>query len=250
MAAPRGRAARSEQSGGDRARASRAAMEGLFPRSRLTSPWQLLLEDGLARDCEGAVLGGGAQHLRGALCEAADLRLFEALRRELGRGEGAWSRGTTGKAARKWSLPGKNGQGLPPGGRVLEDLEGRELPACTSVLRELCARFGADCLVWWVNLYEDGCAGRSFHHDCSAGDRGRNITIGASFGAMRSLTFRHASDRSRAFDFPQWNGDVFAFREGVNSAFEHGLHPLRPEQAGVGPRISVIVMGRAPEEHA
>merc|ERR1712078_123732 len=190
--------------------ASAAALHGLFPRSRTSSPWQLLLEDGLARDCESTVLGGGAYHMRGTLCSALDLRLFEALRCELGRGIGAWSRGTTGKASRKWSLPGLNGQGLPAEGLCLKDLHGNDLPVVTSVLRGLCSRFGAECLVWWLNLYENGYAGRGFHHDCSATDRGRNITIGGSFGAMRTLTFRHSSDHARAFDFQQWNGDIFA----------------------------------------
>jgi len=227
--------------------ASRAACQGLFPQSRTSSPWQLLLEDNLARDCQAAVLGGGAQHLRGVFCEALDLRLFERLRDELGRGEGSWSRGSTGKAARKWSLPGLNGQGLPARGGLLRDLHGRELPVTTSVLRSLCDRFDAECLVWWLNLYEDGRAGRSFHHDCSAGDRGRNATIGASFGAMRNLTFRHVEDRRRSFDFLQCNGDVFAFRESVNRTFEHGIHPLRRDEPEVGPRISVIVMSHVPD---
>eukprot|EP00747_Dinoflagellata_sp_TGD_P202065 gnl/TRDRNA2_/TRDRNA2_75551_c0_seq1.p1 gnl/TRDRNA2_/TRDRNA2_75551_c0~~gnl/TRDRNA2_/TRDRNA2_75551_c0_seq1.p1 ORF type:complete len:350 (+),score=48.74 gnl/TRDRNA2_/TRDRNA2_75551_c0_seq1:94-1143(+) len=222
--------------------AAQAAMTGLFPRSRLASPWQLILEEGLARDCEGAVLGGGAHHLRGALCEATDLRLFEALRDELCRGDSAWSRGTTGKARRKWSIPGKNGRSLSAG---VEDLRGEALPAFASVLHALCARFDAECLTWWANLYEDGKADRSFHHDCSASERGRNITIGGSFGAARSLTFRHCGDRSRTFHFPQWNGDIFAFREAVNSAFEHGVFPTNED---VGPRISVVIMGRVADQ--
>lgn len=234
----------------DRSRAAVAARGGLFPRSHLSSPWQLLLEDSVARDCAAAVLGGGAFHHRAALCEATDLSRFAALREELGRGEGPWSRGSTGQAARKWSLPGLNGSGLPPPCEDLRDLEGRPLPATTAVLRELCARFDAECLVWWLNLYEDGRAGRSFHHDCSGADRGRNVTIGGSFGASRALTFRHAQDRSRSFDFHQWNGDVFAFREDVNRAFEHGIHPLRAAKSAVGPRISVIVMARTRSEGA
>merc|ERR1712151_1400792 len=97
------------------------------------------------------------------------------LRLELGRGVGAWSRGTTGKASRKWSLPGINGKGLPAPGLYLQDLEGNDLPVFTFILRSLCDRFDAECLVWWANLYENAGTGRSFHHDCSASDRGRNI---------------------------------------------------------------------------
>merc|ERR1712073_133532 len=177
-------------------------------------------------DCQNVVLGGGAYHIREALCKNTDLNLFDALRSELGRGIGSWSRGTSGKASRKWSLPGINGKGLPADGSFIQDLQGNDLPMTTSVLKILSERFGAECLVWWLNLYEDGWTGRSFHHDDSASDRGRNITIGGSFGAMRTLTFRHSDDYSRTFDFAQWNGDVFAFRESVNRAFEHGVFPL------------------------
>lgn len=245
---PRCPTRQSQDFAGGAAHAAAAAQQGLFPRSRVSSPWQLLLEHGMARDCREAVLGGGAYHMRGALCAASDLRLFDALRGELGRGVGAWSRGSTGKAKRKWSLPGINGQGLPIEGSCLQDLQGNDLPITTSILRRLCTSFAAECLVWWVNVYEDGSADRSFHHDCSAGDRGRNITIGGSFGAMRDLTFRHSEDRSRSFNFSQWNGDVFAFRESVNSTFEHGILPYRSGQAAdVGPRISVIIMGRTPD---
>ena len=46
------------------------------------------------------------------------------------------------------------------------------------------------------------------------------------------------------FAFPQSNGDVFAFTEPVNSAFQHGVP--RGERRG-GPRISVILWGRLVE---
>lgn len=46
------------------------------------------------------------------------------------------------------------------------------------------------------------------------------------------------------FAFPQSNGDVFAFTDDVNSAFQHAV----PRGARrVGPRISVILWGRLVE---
>ena len=41
------------------------------------------------------------------------------------------------------------------------------------------------------------------------------------------------------FAFPQSNGDVFAFTEPVNSAFQHAV-----PRSVAGPRISVILWGR------
>merc|ERR1719436_2047485 len=69
-----------------------------------------------------------------------------------------------------------------------------------------------------------------------------NVTIGASFGAARELRFRHL-ETGLEFSFPQGNGDVFAFTEPVNSAFQHCI-PRRAPAASVGPRISVILWGR------
>merc|ERR1712117_856642 len=108
------------------------------------------------------------------------------------------------------------------------------------VLEHLAGLFDARPLAWWINLYPTGRDAKNFHKD----NFGQNITIGASFGATRNLTFRHAATRDE-FHFPQENGDVFAFREKVNSAFLHGMHPLRSNEPELGLRISVIVMGRA-----
>merc|ERR1712172_250420 len=69
-----------------------------------------------------------------------------------------------------------------------------------------------------------------------------NITIGASFGAPRELRFKHL-ETGLEFGFPQSNGDVFAFTEPVNSAFQHCI-PKRAPATSAGPRISVILWGR------
>lgn len=224
------------------------AMQGLFPRGKLASPQQLLLEHQLA-DGFARCLDGGARHLRGVFGDAKDLGLFEALRLELGRGLGPWSQGT-GKTARiKYSIPGKNGMGLL-NGECVEDLEGNELPAHSYVIRTLSETLGAEVLTWWTNIYEDSSVGLGFHHD-NAGQNGAdnkglrwgrlfNMTVGASFGAERGLTFRHDKSR-REFTFPQQNGDIFAFDQSVDAEFMHGIYQTEQD---CGPRISVIMMGR------
>jgi len=221
------------------------AQQGLFPRSRLASAQSLILEHSLSKSFN-SVLQGGARHLRGVFGGTiGDLGLFEALRQELGRGEGAWSRGTKGSARIKWSIPGLNGCGLLDG-EIVQDLRGDELPAFSYVLRSLADSIDAELLSWWVNIYEEGNVGLGFHHDHQSNNKGLrwgrifNVTAGASFGACRTLTFRHAA-AGREFGFPQANGDIFAFDTKTDLEFMHGIYH---EKRRCGPRISVIMVGR------
>jgi len=115
-----------------------------------------------------------------------------------------------------------------------------KLPAHKFVLEHLVTLFDSKLLSWWINLYPSGRDAKKFHKD----NFGQNITIGASFGATRNLTFRHAETKEE-FHFAQVNGDVFAFREEVNNTFLHGMYALKKTDPDPGPRISVIVMGRA-----
>jgi len=78
-------------------------------------------------------------------------------------------------------------------------------------------------------------------HEAEAAEA-HNVTVGASFGAPRDLRFKHL-ETSLEFGFPQGNGDVFAFTEPVNSAFQHCI-PQKLPAASVGPRISIILWGR------
>jgi len=177
---------------------------------------------------------------------AGDLGLFDALRKELGRGEGAWSRGTKGSARIKWSIPGFNGCGLLDG-EIVHDLYGEELPTFSFVLRSLAESVDADMLSWWVNIYEEGNVGLGFHHDHEGSNRGLrwgrsfDVTAGASFGACRELTFRHAAT-GREFGFPQANGDIFAFDTQTDLEFMHGIYHKKQR---CGPRISIILVGKS-----
>eukprot|EP00929_Paragymnodinium_shiwhaense_P102723 TRINITY_DN65946_c0_g1_i1.p1 TRINITY_DN65946_c0_g1~~TRINITY_DN65946_c0_g1_i1.p1 ORF type:complete len:367 (+),score=63.07 TRINITY_DN65946_c0_g1_i1:78-1178(+) len=118
-----------------------------------------------------------------------------------------------------------------------------------AVLREL---IGLEVGYSIVNLYADGSDWTEYHRDNYKGGGNRvagsneemphNVTVGASFGDQRELRFRHL-DTEVEFSFPQLNGDVFAFTEPVNSAFQHCI-PRLASAASAGPRISVILWGR------
>eukprot|EP00392_Amoebophrya_sp_AT5.2_P004530 g4538.t1 len=71
-----------------------------------------------------------------------------------------------------------------------------------------------------------------------------NVTIGVSFGATRSLAFKHLKT-GREFSFEQHDGDLFAFTTPVNSTFQHSI-PL--ERQVTDPRISLIFWGRVKDE--
>lgn len=222
--------------------AASCAVRGLCPKSKLSfnSSARLLQAPELANDF-ASVLQGGAHHLKAIFCGADERKLFEQLRAEV-QDSGLWrSRwGLRSKDSYEWTIAPEGGQ------RSTGRLSGEDavtlakLPAHSYVLECLASLFDVDPLSWWINLYPSGVDAKNFHKD----NFGQNITIGASFGATRNLTFRHSASRDE-FHFPQENGDVFAFREQVNNAFLHGMHPLRRGEPDPGPRISVIMMGRA-----
>lgn len=222
--------------------AASCAIQGLCPKSRLSfnASARLLQAPELANDF-ASVLQGGAHHLKAIFCPADERKLFEQLRAEI-QDSGLWrSRwGSKGKDSYEWTIAPEGGQ-RSTGRLTGEDaVTLAKLPAHSYVLERLASLFDVTPLSWWINLYPGGRDSKNFHKD----NFGQNITIGASFGATRNLTFRHSVSRDE-FHFPQENGDVFAFRERVNDAFLHGMHPLRCEEPDPGPRISVIMMGRA-----
>lgn len=186
-----------------------------------------------------SVLEGGAHHLRSVFCAADDRGLFGRLKAEI-EDSGLWR----GRHLDKYERTIAPAGGQRSTGRITgEDaLTLAKLPAHRYVLEHLASLFNTKPLSWWINLYPTGRDAKNFHKD----NFGQNITIGASFGATRNLTFRHGETRDE-FHFSQENGDVFAFREKVNNTFLHGMHPLRATEPDPGPRISVIMMGRARE---
>lgn len=123
------------------------------------------------------------------------------------------------------------------GSEQVEAADGRKLPHLAKTLQKLSDVVNAEMQQWWANVYEDGSVGCEFHHD---GHAEMNITVGASFGAARYLTFQHESTGSER-SFLQRNGDIFAFDHSVDANFMHGVYPVKE---ALGPRISVIIMGR------
>jgi deoxyribodipyrimidine photolyase len=121
-------------------------------------------------------------------------------------------------------------------------------PTHASVIQRMARLLGIRVEGWWVNHYNDGSAIKNMHRDGWGRDRGINITLGASFGSDRTLRFEaaHGEVHPREQNVLQRNGDVIAFGDKVNHAYRHGV-PAEPAQ---GPRISIIIMGKAPADWA
>merc|ERR1712118_485629 len=147
----------------------------------------------------------------GIFCPSKCLDLFSKLRSEILE-SGMWRERPM---KHEWSIA-KEDAGRTTGRMTGEDAETlSNLPAHRFVLETLAGLFNAEPGSWWINLYPGGSDMKPFHRDGYTPGR-HNITIGASFGATRDLTFRHGSTGDE-FHFQQNNGDVFAFREAVNS---------------------------------
>eukprot|EP00927_Polykrikos_kofoidii_P067826 TRINITY_DN63267_c0_g1_i1.p1 TRINITY_DN63267_c0_g1~~TRINITY_DN63267_c0_g1_i1.p1 ORF type:complete len:401 (-),score=48.94 TRINITY_DN63267_c0_g1_i1:196-1296(-) len=219
--------------------AAACALKGLCPRSKLSlfGSARMLQAPELAQDF-ASVMEGGAHHLKNIFGSVEERRLFDQLRAEI-EDTGLWRKRNIDQYERSIAPEGGQRSTGRVGGEDASTLA--KLPAHRYVLEHLVSLFDVQPLAWWINVYSSGRDSKAFHKDKFVG---QNITIGASFGATRNLTFRHGISRDE-FHFSQENGDVFAFRDRVNSAFLHGMHPLRSSDPDPGTRISVIVMGRA-----
>lgn len=118
------------------------------------------------------------------------------------------------------------------------------------IVRQMSDHFNVDVFATRLNFYPDGNSWKPFHHDSHAYitteanmSVKEDFTMGASFGSSRKLSFLHTSSREQ-FEFPQNNGDVFAFDSEVNERFQHGVPKLRGDASRTGPRISIIAWGR------
>lgn len=92
-----------------------------------------------------------------------------------------------------------------------------------------------------LNYYENGNDWKPYHQDRNAfSSECGNITIGVSFGHPRKLSFRYLQDENIVFEFPQNNGDLFAFSDETNKLFEHSVPR---NSCKIGDRISIIIWG-------
>lgn len=115
-------------------------------------------------------------------------------------------------------------------------------PTFQKIIQTLASYFDVEIYASRLNFYANETAWKPFHHDSHAYG-GKNLredfTIGVSVGASRELAFLHPSGHT--FNFPQKNGDVFAFTTLANQKFQHGVPKTKMKS---GPRFSVIVWGR------
>merc|ERR1719198_2263216 len=104
--------------------------------------------------------------------------------------------------------------------------------------------FDVDIFATRLNFYRDGSDWKPYHHDSHAYSNGmkEDFTMGASFGFTRSLSILHEPS-GQHFEFPQQNGDIFAFDSEVNRKFKHGV-PKMKTGSKAAPRFSIIAWGR------
>ncbi len=110
------------------------------------------------------------------------------------------------------------------------------------LVKKISAHFNMLVLATRLNYYKDHTSWKPFHHDSHAYSNGKkeNFTIGISLGASRKITFKHV-ESGYCFDFPQNNGDVFAFDDVINKDFMHGIP--KGETVEKNERISIIMWG-------
>lgn len=109
------------------------------------------------------------------------------------------------------------------------------------IINKMKEHFNVEILHTRINYYPDETSFKPLHKDQNAysDDKG-DFTMGASFGDTRSLEFVHDVSKLK-FEFPQNNGDIFAFNDTVNKQFMHGVPKIRKK---VGERFSIIAWGK------
>ena len=122
------------------------------------------------------------------------------------------------------------------------------------VISQLCSYFAMTPNATRLNYYADGIDWKPYHHDAAAlkSDKAKtqNITVGATFGITREISFESAnknkSERQR-INFTLHNNYVYAFGNKINTDFRHGIPQLSEkhmEKLGKEQgRISIIIWG-------
>ena len=186
------------------------------------------------------IVSGNAVYIEGFHCEEDDFRYLEQLAEDLEE-----SRYSTTTSKRKGEED--FGGGVMNWSKHLKQENPEFSETFRTVVERMASYFDVDVYATRLNFYRDGSDWKPYHHDSHAfGANGRkeDFTMGASFGAQRALSFLHEPSAS-SFEFPQKNGDVFAFSSEVNAAMQHGVPRLSGhEQFVANPRFSVIAWGR------
>ncbi|CAK0855462.1 unnamed protein product, partial [Prorocentrum cordatum] len=205
--------------------AAARAFQGLHGRKT-----DFALLTGAVDNAYQTVLGGNAFYYRELICKEGDFSMYESLVKELNYTP-CWMSGGT-PLYRPTAI-----------GRE-EAL--KSSPTYEAVVRWLAGHFGVEPVRSLVNHYQNGDHFTAFHSDQYFD--GVNMTIGASFGEERALIFEHKESKEQ-FNFPQHNGDIFAFTDEVNSRFVHGVPRERRRARSTGARhtpgrVSVILWAR------
>ncbi|KAG5486760.1 hypothetical protein LSCM1_08016 [Leishmania martiniquensis] len=176
-----------------------------------------------------SILRGNAVYIRNFICDEKDMHLYDSLKEELVASTGATMLGSGGLM--NWSKH-----------QVFENPKDIS-QTFNGIIDMLAEYFDVDVYATRLNYYRDGTQWKPQHHDSHAygGCALReDFTVGVSLGATRSLLFVHEASR-REFDFPQMNGDCFAFTGEVNQLFTHGVPRAHMP---TGDRFSIIAWGR------
>lgn len=117
-----------------------------------------------------------------------------------------------------------------------------------NMVEKVAKYFKLEVLATRLNYYKDDNDFKPYHHDSHAysNNKKENFTFGISLGASRKLSFMHVATRNK-FDFPQCNGDVFAFDDIINKDFMHGVPKginSDYDKSKGSERISIIVWGK------
>lgn len=176
-----------------------------------------------------SVLRGNAIYIQNFTSTEHDLELYKSLKAELLAATGAKMEGDGGLI--EWSRH-----------QVFDNPTGIS-ETFNAVVEMLAEYFDLEVYATRLNYYRDGTQWKPQHHDSHAyGGRAEreDFTAGITLGATRSLQFVHEATKF-IFNFPQRNGDCFAFTGDMNRTFTHGVPRV---STPIGDRFSIIVWGR------
>ncbi|CAM37062.1 conserved hypothetical protein [Leishmania braziliensis MHOM/BR/75/M2904] len=176
-----------------------------------------------------SILRGNVIYIHNFISDAKDMRLYDSLKEELVASTGANMLGSGGLT--EWSKH-----------HVFENPTGIS-QTFNDIIDMLAEYFDVDVYATRLNYYRDGTQWKPQHHDSHAygGHALReDFTVGLTLGATRSLLFVHEASQ-REFNFPQMNGDCFAFTGEVNQLFTHGVPRMHTPTTD---RFSIIAWGR------
>jgi hypothetical protein len=226
----------------ERAEIVGCSTSGTFPNVALDHATDMMKSEVARMDAQlvddfNSILKGNCVYCHDFVADRKDFFLFEKLKAELEAQSAADALKTEGKGGAEvggmvdWSkhMKYENPIGVSTVFQAIVDM--------------VCEYFDTEMFACRLNYYGNGEHWKPFHYDSHAyGAKGQkeDITIGISLGGTRALAFLHEKSKKQ-FNFPQLNGDVFAFTSEVNNRFQHGV-PRGPKECGE--RFSIIVWGK------